>query len=306
MGRFTASLYQAYVCIWKVMPGKRLLAHLLRALPIVRKKLYADMRFKGPFKVRTPAGSFKLYNHGHGTLEASLFWHGWSGQRERESARIWLELARSAQVILDVGANSGTYALSAAVANKKAVIHALEPSARVLEKLKRNIELNGFLNVTAWGEAASSESGIKTLYDVAGEHQYSASLEKDMLPAKYHRPIHVPTIRLDEFFVREGLQSLDLVKIDVEMHEPQALLGFGTILGEQKPAVLVEILTEKIGHEITAILKPMGYLFYDMDERSHPRQTNTIEKSGNLNYLCLQPHHAKLLQLPLHEELAAK
>ena len=46
--------------------------------------------------------------------------------RERQSLRLWLQAAKHARTIFDVGANSGVYALAGAV-NKNASIDAFEP-----------------------------------------------------------------------------------------------------------------------------------------------------------------------------------
>lgn len=300
MARLTSWMYRGVEGVWKVLPAKRILAHALRPLRIVRRKLYSAFRFKGRFRVRTARGSFMLYNHGHGTLDAKLFWHGWDGQRERESARLWVELARNANLIFDVGSNTGIYALSAAAANPSGRIHAFEPSLRVFEKLSFNIRLNRFDNVTAWPLALSDETGQRTFYDVVGEHQHSASLEKEMVEATFHRPVSVETIRLDEFMSREGLNSLDLIKIDVEMHEPAVLKGMGDAIQRHKPAFLIEVLTDSIGSQITERLLPHGYLFFDIDEQGPPVLRPTVLKSTNLNYLACQPLHAAMLKLDTH------
>lgn len=297
MGRLTTLLYRFIERTWRLLPAKRLWAYLLRPIPIVRKKLYTAMRFRGPFKVRTGNESFRMYYHGHGTIDAGLFWHGWMGQREKVSVKLWLQLAQASSVILDIGANTGIYALSAAGANRSSQIHAFEPSERVFAKLQHNIRLNHFDNITAWPLALSDESGHRTFYDVIGEHQHSASLEEKMVPAEHQRPVTVEIMRLDEFYLREKINRLDLIKIDVEMHEPHVLRGMGELIPRHRPAILIEVLTDAIASEVQALLGPYGYLFYDIDERSSPALTPVIRKSSNLNYLACQTQHAKLLGL---------
>jgi FkbM family methyltransferase len=296
MGSFTSLLYRFVKGFWQILPAKRLWAHALRPIGFVRRKLYTAMPFKGTFTVKTSAGSFKLRNYGYGTIEKRLFWHGWEGPREGVSARLWVELAQRAHVIFDVGSNTGIYALSAAAVNGRASVHAFEPSTRVFKKLCHNIQLNGFGNVFAHELAVSDSGGEKTFYDVDSAHQHSASLERDMLDPSMHKEARVQSIRLDEFCRRENISRIDLIKIDVEMHEPQVLEGMGRLL-DDRPAMLIEVLNDRIGEAITNRLAPLGYLFYNLDERSSPVLMPSVRKSANLNYLACQPQHASSLGL---------
>ncbi len=70
----------------------------------------------------------------------------------------------------------------------------------------------------------------------------------------------MPCIRLDTLFSDEGIESVDLLKLDVEGHEIQALEGcaatFGRgvvkrIIAEYKDAVALEKLNEH--------LSPLGF-----------------------------------------------
>jgi FkbM family methyltransferase len=170
----------------------------------------------------------------------------------------------------------------------------------VFEKLTRNVTLNKLSNVGLSDLAVSDANGSVVFYDVVGEHQHSASIEKGMVAEEYHIPVTVTTVRLDDFCNEERIHAPDLIKIDVEMHEPHVLRGMGALIAIHKPAIVIEVLTDAIGAQLTELLAPHGYLFFDIDERSVPVLTPVIRKSSNLNYLACQPHHADLLKLPVH------
>ena len=46
------------------------------------------------------------------------------------------------------------------------------------------------------------------------------------------------------------INKIDLIKIDVEMHEPEAIEGMIDILKRDRPFILIEILTVEIANKI--------------------------------------------------------
>jgi ribosomal protein L11 methylase PrmA len=54
-------------------------------------------------------------------VENDLFWAGYAGNWERVSLALWRDLARDARCVLDVGANSGVFALAAAAVSPKSL-----------------------------------------------------------------------------------------------------------------------------------------------------------------------------------------
>ena len=55
------------------------------------------------------------------------------------------------------------------------------------------------------------------------------------------------------------LPRVDLVKMDIELHEPTALRGMRRTLEQFRPTLLVEVLTEKAGEGVAAALDGLGY-----------------------------------------------
>lgn len=188
-------------------------------------------------------------------IENDLFWRGYGGGWEGNSLKIWRDLARSANFIADVGANTGLYALAAQAINPSAKVIAVEPSSRVFRKLQRNIALNSF-PIIASDNAASDKNGLATFFDHAGPHQYSSSLEKSM---GGELATEVRVRRLDDLLADHGFERLDLLKLDVERHEPAALRGFRKTLERCRPTMLVEILDDKLKAEICNVLVGLDY-----------------------------------------------
>lgn len=224
-------------------------------------------------------------------MENDLFWNGFGNGYEGTSLQIWRRLAPHAPVILDVGANTGIYALVARCVNSAATVIAVEPVERVFHRLQRNVELNGG-NVTVEKLAASDTTGEATIYDRPDDHELTASL--DPLMAEYCGgggvEYTVPTKRLDDMLSGAGLRTIDLAKIDVELFEPQVLLGMGTLLSNCKPTLLIEILNEEVAQDVNEITRDLGYnIFRVVEQRglvrvSHVEATELKER----NYLFVQ------------------
>ncbi|HXG81556.1 MAG TPA: FkbM family methyltransferase [Sphingomicrobium sp.] len=231
------------------------LHHLLRSIWVPPPSIRQHLAFRGSFTVVVQPGvSFQLASSGT-AVENELFWKGYAGSWERRSLELWREFARSADYVLDVGANTGVYALAAQALNPRAKILAIEPAPRIYAQLRRNIELNSFPILSA-EVAASSREGTATFYDFEGEHEYSASLEPGMGGSV---ETIVPVTTLDKLLDRHGFPRVDLVKIDVERHEPAALRGFRNTLERDRPAILIEVLDNECRQGIADALDGLGY-----------------------------------------------
>ena len=217
--------------------------------------IYQHLLFDGPFTVPVdPGASFKMISYSN-VVENELFWRGYAGTWEKQSLELWRDLVRKAEYILDVGANTGVYALAASALNPHAKILAIEPAQRVFARLKRNIELNDF-PIDAVAVAASDREGTATFYDFAGDHEYSASLEASMGGTI---ETTVPVVTLDRLLAGHGFPRVDLMKIDVERHEPAVLRGMRGFLEKHRPILLIEILDDECRTGITEALHDLDY-----------------------------------------------
>jgi FkbM family methyltransferase len=94
--------------------------------------------------------------------------------------------------------------------------------------LQANVGLNRALNCEVVHAAAGAKSGTLQLVDetVGAEEDPGAR--------------SVPMVALDDFCLREGITSVDLLKVDVEGFEGQVLKGAQRILA-QRPAIALEL-----------------------------------------------------------------
>jgi FkbM family methyltransferase len=136
-------------------------------------------------------------------------------------------------VAVDVGANVGAVAfLMATIVGPGGRVHAIEPNPDNLQLLYRGIVLNGFTNIDVLPYAASNQHAVFSL--VGGTSNTHLTSPRDPVSGGYY----AQSVVLDD--VLGDLPRLDLLKIDIEGHEPLALQGFTRTVARHRPALVVE------------------------------------------------------------------
>jgi len=261
----TSILYLLLLKLYALLPAKRQICVLVRDLGIPHQKFYRDLKFRGVFSFKVLAQHIRLYHHG-GTIENELFWNGLE-HWERDTVWLWCVLVQDAGVVYDIGANTGVYSLIASSLNTDLTVHAFEPSVNIYSKLTQNNELNN-LNVQCHQIALSNFTGKQTFYDVSSENPTSSSLSPAMISDKGEvRSYDVNTLTIDDFIKANPTSAPDLMKIDVEMHEPELMEGFSRIQ-ECRPIVFIEVLTDAIADKLNALLENTDMAFFELHYRS--------------------------------------
>jgi FkbM family methyltransferase len=283
--------------LYHVIPFKRELFLLLRKVWRPQESIYKHLHFIGVISVPVDnTRSFKIKHYGY-QVENEIFWAGLTGGWEKESLKLWIRLCAQSSVIFDIGANTGVYSLIAKTVNPKAQVFAFEPVKRVFQKLQYNVALNDD-NIQTIEAAVSNQDGTALIYDTDAEHTYSVTVGKNM-QGRGTAVIEtkIKTITLHSFIQNNNLGKIDLMKVDVETHEPEVLEGFGKYLAAFRPTILIEILDDVVGAKVQELVKDLGYLYFNIDETHSIRQTDAIGKSDYFNYLLCLPPVAEQLRL---------
>jgi FkbM family methyltransferase len=276
---------------WSRLPGKRPLFEMWRRAGAPPERLWRHLHFIGDFTVPLGRGDGFRMRHFGQLVENDLFWTGYGNGWEGTSLRLWARLAPLAGIILDVGANTGVYALAAATMNPAARVFAFEPVRRIADRLRHNVALNR-LAIEVVEAGASDTTGTATIYEPTAEHHYSASLEQAMLAGTAGlRETSIAVTRLDDFAATRALPRLDLLKIDAEMHELPILEGLGARLAQDRPAMLVEVLTAEIGHGLMEPIAGLDYALFRIEEGAGVVPVATLAE-GRGNHLICQPETA--------------
>ncbi len=165
--------------------------------------------------------------------------------------------AAAGATAIDVGANVGvlTVQLANAVGARGRVI-ACEPVDSTVERLKRNIELNGLNNVEVLETAIGASDGIVDLHIGTDPASHSTVEVLDMW--RTPETIHVSLTTLDSIWCERNKPNVSVLKVDVEGGELNVLDGARRMLGEARPCLLVET---RPPHQETveALLIELGY-----------------------------------------------
>ena len=146
--------------------------------------------------------------------------------------RLFEERLKTGAVAADVGAHIGYYTMLAArLVGPRGRVHAVEPFEESLSFLRRNVELNGLLNVSVHAAAAGARREKRAFHVMEQTNQQSFYGHPSF---KTVRTIEVETVPLDELIPGR----VDFVKIDVEGAELQVLDGMRRLLAESPAAEL--------------------------------------------------------------------
>lgn len=122
-------------------------------------------------------------------------------------------------IVVDVGAHVGTFAIYAALKAKSGRVYAYEPVVDNFKLLTRNISLNKLKNIIPHNFAVSNRQGKKKI------HLDDSSATASAFAGKNQKFCLVKTVRLRDIFDNNNLRKIDFLKIDCEGSEYDILLN---------------------------------------------------------------------------------
>jgi FkbM family methyltransferase len=152
-------------------------------------------------------------------------------------------------VAVDVGANIGLHALAMSHLAPDGRIHTFEASPDTSRHLQENVRANGASNVVVHAKAVSSEPGELTLFSndefAAGSTviDQATDLAREYMSEEGRNIVRVPAVTLDAFVAEQGLERLDLIKIDVEGYDIDVIRGAKNTIATLRPTVITEFAT---------------------------------------------------------------
>lgn len=202
-----------------------------------------------------------LVSDGYDSLASRMYWSGLDGF-EPESLRLFLDLCRTSTTILDVGAHIGLYALLASADRPGTTTIAFEPVARNLRYLRGNVTRNATPGLTVEPAAVGDRDGTIVLY-IPQTTRLPATASLLESAGDEIVPTEVPIVSIDEYVRGSGLESVDLIKIDVEGAESSVLRGAARVIREHRPAIVCEVLHGIADTETaTALFDDTDYRFF--------------------------------------------
>jgi len=268
---------------------------VLKKIWVPPPSVYQHLYFTGSINMKLDdEQNFKMIHYGH-QLENELFWEGLFSCWEKSSMKVWAKLSEQSKVIFDIGANTGIYSLLARVKNKNAAIHAFEPFPAIYNKLKHNAAINDY-DITANCMAVSNYTGTGVIYTEDENFAYSVTVNQNLW-VKHKEPIKIDiiTTTLKDYIEKYNIQSIDLMKIDVETHEPEVMEGFAEYFLKLRPILLIEILNDEIAGKLSNYFAPGDFDFYNIDEQAGLKKVSALSKSVHYNFLIVPKEKAYLI-----------
>jgi FkbM family methyltransferase len=134
--------------------------------------------------------------------------------------------------IIDIGANIGNHSLFFAKYINCNKIFSFEPFTKNIELFKKN--LSNYKQCILFEKALSNKKDKMVLYNSEKNNFGGLSLHKQ--PKSFEVLSEIEVVTLDEF----NFTDITLIKIDVENHENEVLLGSKKTILNNKPIIVLE------------------------------------------------------------------
>lgn len=235
---------------------------------IFRNMHYLSLK-RGKTKViKEVQGSKMSLDLSDGGISRDLFQFG---IRERASTRMMQKILSKDQVVVDIGANIGYYALMEAKAG--AYVYAIEPVPDNFEKLSNNVELNKYRNVKTYQMAIGDKN--TTVKMALSEKSNLHVITTD----DGANTIDVEVVSLDDFL--RDKRTPNIVRMDVEGYEYEIIKGMPETLKKMKQGswLFIEIhnIPKTKKEEIFNIIKEANFV--------KKRQIKECKESPVFSYL---------------------
>lgn len=148
-------------------------------------------------------------------------------------------------VVLDIGANMGTFSIPLAKTNPHITFHAFEPQRIIYYQLCANTFINGLDNLHCHNFGLSNKAKRFEIVvpDYAHETNIGAfSIDKEVRENEYEVKTEGVKETMVTFPLDDGRhQNVRLIKVDVEGHELEVIKGaIDTIKGNNYPPIIFE------------------------------------------------------------------
>lgn len=190
-----------------------------------------------------------------------LDWYLYYGFEEIAHRRLY-ELCEEGEIVLDVGAGIGRITLNCARrVGSRGFVYAFEPDPINYEKCLANFKLNGFKNIKLFRAALTCKPGYYEMC-VVDEHNRGRNTIVNDGPGEMLRSdiVGIPGEPLDEIRKREGVERVDVMKVDVEGYELNVLRGGSKTLEEFRPKLFIEVHDDNLRRQGTSAKELISWL----------------------------------------------
>jgi FkbM family methyltransferase len=172
-------------------------------------------------------------------------------ENEMDFIRTYLKAGMN---VVDVGAGFGVYSLPATrLVGNEGTVFSFEPGSISKKHLEMSKLENGFENLEVIGKAVT---------DSPGRQSWKEAETPELNKLDENSDEKVACVTLDSWWQFEGEPNVDLIKIDINGNEAEALSGAKNLLESENPLILIAI-TEKKSDILNSQLSDLGYKLYE-------------------------------------------
>jgi len=166
---------------------------------------------------------------------------------------------------VDLGANEGYFTvIGARLCGEAGGVLAIEPQQRLLPVIEENLRLNQSPSVTLLNVAVGAETGMAVMHLTASTNTGGSGFDRR---SRFALPTQEVTMQtLEHVLDEQGIQRVDLMKVDIEGFEYEALLGSPQVFEQHRiKAVALELHPTllagrgKRAEDITEMLERCSY-----------------------------------------------
>ena len=212
------------------------------------------------------------------------------GEYSENEIALFEQLVKPGDQVVDVGANIGTHTLALSqIVTNSGFVFAFEPQAIVFQILCANMAVNSVINVDCQNLIVSRISGATTLprfdYSIQGNYG-GVSIEDHMGEGD-----RVGVVSLDEYLY--DVAKLNFIKVDVEGHELEVLVGATNLIRKFSPILYVENDKPSKSKDLIEHIDMLGYNMYWhlpklFNENNFAGKTEDVfDGCPSINMLCI-------------------
>jgi len=179
------------------------------------------------------------------------------GNHEAEVQQLLATVLRPGMVYYDAGANVGFFAVIAArLVGPSGQVVCFEPLPANARQIEYNAHLNGFSNIVVRPEALGGNNRLE-VFQTSAEPTWGSLATVGKPPDQASGQISVSVRTLDSLKAAEGLRAPDIIKMDIEGAEVEALEGAAETLKSSRPLLVIELHDTNL--PVTSFLESLNY-----------------------------------------------
>lgn len=276
--------------------GRRMLA----AMNILGQILAGRILFRGREPIEVDG--HRVHLAGEHSPSPALAGAVIDGNYELTTRRLVGRLLPEGGTFIDVGAHVGLYSLIAArKVGPRGRVFAFEPEPDNFHLLTRNIELNGYRNITAVPMAVCDRCGQAQLFVSRQGNDRHSLFRNPRSPLPEHCQT-IATTTLDDFVASAKWPKIDLIKMDIEGAEQLAVTGMRRLIERSNRLHLIvefapemleagrtspsHFLTNLADHNLELFLIEENGTLVPLRANHFADHTRRIRSRGVVNLLC--------------------